>query len=214
MLPNKLPQKVIFDFDNTLVDTKLAIHRAFNDTLQAFGHPIWSEEELTCNVKYSPRDFMNQVIGKENEAKGRELFLEFYKSYSLDCLKPMSNALLLMQFFLENQIKLYVISNKRGYLLRHEIDNILKWGSFFAKVVGSEDAAKDKPDPSIVEFTIGHPATSDIWFVGDSDVDVKCGKLAGCFCILLHGKPSKDFEYLPDIYYPDIELFLSDLRKI
>jgi len=214
MLPNRLPQKVIFDFDNTLVDTQPSIHKAFNDTLEAFGHPIWSDEELSKKIKFSPRDFLHKVIGVENEAKGLEIFLEKYKTHSKDCLKPLDLAHELISFLSENQIEQYIISNKRGFLLRHEIENILNWSHFFAKVIGSEDFEKDKPDPAIVEFTIGHPADRNIWFVGDTDVDVKCAKLSGCYAILVNNKPDDEFEYLPDINYPNIEMFLSDLRKV
>jgi len=214
MLLSKLPASIIFDFDNTLVDTQEAIHNAFNDTLCAFGLAKWSEYDLKNKIKYSPRDFLHRVVGLENELKAKEIFLATYQKHSAKSLRPMSCATELLDFFRNKNIKQYVISNKRGHLLRHEVHNLLNWGSYFQKIVGSEDCQHDKPDPMIVEYTLGHKADHEIWFIGDSDVDIACARNSGCLAILINSDNDLKLEYEPDIHYPNLDGLLTAIREL
>ena len=211
-LPDKLPNSIIFDFDNTLVDTQESIHMAFNETLEAFGREKWSNYDLKNKVKYSPRDFLHQVVGIENELRAKDIFLAAYQRHSAKLLKPMKCAIELLAFFREKNIKQYVISNKRGHILRHEINNLLDWGGYFQKIVGSEDCPLDKPDPKVVEFTLGYRPTNEVWFIGDSDVDVACAKNSGCLAILISDDDDLKLEYEPDLHYPDLGALIAAMR--
>ena len=51
-----LPKAVIFDWDNTLVDSWPVIHHALNETLEAYGKPLWTLEETKDRVRHSMRD--------------------------------------------------------------------------------------------------------------------------------------------------------------
>ena len=45
------PRAVLFDWDNTLVDTWATIHDAMNTTLTAMGHPTWTFDETRQRVR-------------------------------------------------------------------------------------------------------------------------------------------------------------------
>jgi phosphoglycolate phosphatase len=212
MLPNKAPHKIIFDFDNTLVDTMPVIYKAFNHTLNTFNLPSWSVTELQNRVKFSPRDFLPTLVGEENAEKASAVFLEHYQKCKENIL-PLPGAEKLLKFCKSCGIKLYIISNKRGYVLRDEVEN-LDWQPYFENIVGSEDFIHDKPHPRIVEYTIGELGRKDIWFVGDSDVDIKCGVESGCYSILVNNMENSSFSSIPDISFANLEVFLDAIKSV
>ena len=64
----------------------------------------------------------------------------------------------------------------------------LGWDHFFQKVVGSADAPRDKPSPAALDFTLaGTPFIphEEVWFVGDTWVDMACAHTTGCTGVLL-----------------------------
>lgn len=50
---NNLPKAVIFDWDNTLVDSWFLLHQAWNVTLKKMNFPEWSLSEVKQKVKAS-----------------------------------------------------------------------------------------------------------------------------------------------------------------
>ena len=89
-----------------------------------------------------------------------------------------------------------VVSNKKGPVLRREAEH-LDWARHFGRLVGAGDAARDKPAVEPVELALdgslvrpGH----DVWFVGDTDIDIECGRNAGCFTVLLRAQPPDERE--------------------
>ena len=45
------PQAILFDWDNTLVDTWLTIHEALNHVMAAMDKPLWSLAETRARVR-------------------------------------------------------------------------------------------------------------------------------------------------------------------
>ena len=213
MLPNNLPNKIIFDFDGTLVDTSAAIYKAFNLTLKHYDIEEWSLFDLQNKIKFSPRDYFPILLGEQRAKEGGKLFLDFYNHIKGE-IKPIEHAIELLEYCFNAGIKLYIISNKRGYILRDEVINILNWQHFFKEIVGSEDFTHDKPHPAIVEFTIGTKGTRSVWFIGDSDVDITCGALADCYSILVNREIDDNFEHKPDYITKNITSLLTQLKAI
>ena len=52
----KKPKAVLFDWDNTLVDTWPVIHYALNSTFLAFEKEAWSIDDTMERVRLSLRD--------------------------------------------------------------------------------------------------------------------------------------------------------------
>jgi phosphoglycolate phosphatase len=92
---------------------------------------------------------------------------------------------------------LAVVSNKRGDLLRREAE-ALGWQKHFRRLVGATDAALDKPAVEAVHLALdgsGLAAGPEVWFVGDTDVDMVCAHNAGCVPVLLRGEPPGTGEF-------------------
>ena len=59
----KKPKAVIFDWDNTLVDTWPLIHRAINTTMNAMGKEEWSLQKVKDTVHKSMRESFPGIFG-------------------------------------------------------------------------------------------------------------------------------------------------------
>lgn len=61
------PTVLLFDWDNTLVDSWSVIHAAMNMTLEAMGHPRWSRSEAETRVRASLRDSFPGLFGQRSK---------------------------------------------------------------------------------------------------------------------------------------------------
>jgi len=181
------PRAIIFDWDNTLVDTWPCIGRATNLTLAYMGHETWSESELRLRIAGSLRDTFPVLFGERWE-DARDYFYKAFEEVHLETLAALPGAEALLETAAKAGLYLGVVSNKTGKYLRQEAAH-LGWDRYFGRLVGAQDAARDKPAPDPVLLALSEsaiPAGSDVWFVGDAPIDIECGRAAGCTTILLH----------------------------
>jgi phosphoglycolate phosphatase len=217
----KLPRAILFDWDNTLVESWGVIHEAMNLTLDAMGHPRWTREETEQKVRASLRDSFPHLFG-DRWKEAEKVFYDSFEAIHLAHLRPLTGAAELLTY-LSKTLNLYVgvVSNKRGPFLRKEAAH-LGWSDYFRKLAGAGDAARDKPALEHVQLALSEleggdlPAGPDIWFVGDADIDLKCAHNAGCMPILVRPKPPANGEFPghePSLYFPDCAGFLAYLRQ-
>jgi len=211
------PGAILFDWDNTLVDSWPVIHDALVVTFQAMGHPPWSLEETKERVRRSLRDSFPTLFGTRWE-EARRLYLETFTSIHLERLTAFVGAETLLSGLAADGYYLAVVSNKTGPILRREADH-LGWTPYFRRLVGAGDTRADKPDPAPVHAALAGsgivPAAT--WFVGDTTLDMECAEQAGCVPVLLGdpvaigaeiGKP------LPSFHFFDCGALLQGLRDL
>lgn len=186
------PKAIIFDWDNTLVDTWPVIHKAVVETFTHMGMTAWTLQETKDNVRHSMRDAFPELFGDRWEEAGR-IYQQAYLKEHLKALKPLRDATKVLDYIREAEILCFVVSNKKGPTLRKEITN-LGWDKYFACAIGADDADHDKPHVDPVHMAInGTNITIDeqVWFIGDSDVDLECAKNCECTA-LLYGESAVD----------------------
>lgn len=184
------PRAILFDWDNTLVDTFPCIGKATNITLEAMGHTPWTPEEIRARVAGSLRDAFPKIYGDRWE-EARDIYYKAFEAVHLEMLKTLSGAEDLLSVAAAAGLYLGVVSNKTGRYLRAEAEH-LGWNQYFARIVGAQDASRDKPDPEPIHLALSTgniPAGADVWFVGDAPIDVVCGRAAGCTTILVGPPP-------------------------
>ncbi|MDJ0942125.1 MAG: HAD family hydrolase [Kiloniellales bacterium] len=180
------PRALLFDWDNTLVDTWAVIHQALNVTLRAMGQPTWTLEETRARVRASARDSFPELFGGRAE-EAMAIFYGTYEREHLKRLRALPGIEEMLADLAESRRYLGVVSNKKGSILRREAAH-LGWERWFGRLVGAEDAAADKPDPAAIDLALagsGLTAGPEVWFVGDTDIDMACAQAAGCTAILL-----------------------------
>jgi phosphoglycolate phosphatase len=186
MLPVARPRALIFDWDNTLVDSWECIRQSYNLTFRHFGMPEWDMEETQARVAASMRDSFPAMFG-ERWGEARDVFTQGFAAIHMEYLKPLPGAPELLQGLKEAGLLLAVVSNKRGHFLRKEAQAI-GWADWFTALVGADDAKADKPAPDPVHLALagtGIAPGADVWFVGDSPIDMECAANSGCTPILL-----------------------------
>ncbi|MDR3449291.1 MAG: HAD family hydrolase [Alphaproteobacteria bacterium] len=198
-----LPRAVIFDWDNTLVDSWGAIAHAINVTRAHFGSPAWTMEEVKANCIRSARESFPDWYG-DRWQEASDIFYGCFKNIQFDDLKPLRGSADLLKYLAAQKIPAFVVSNKNGEFLRREAE-VLGWNGYFAAIIGALDAPRDKPAREHPDHALalgGLTASADIWFVGDSEADIACARNAGCLPVLIGNKESAG-KYGVDMYVVD-----------
>ena len=180
------PNAIIFDWDSTLVDNWSAIALALNATLTAFGHAPWDNDEVRRRTKKSMRESFPELFGDLWE-EAAETFYKRFEEFHLDVVKPMPGAIEIMDLAAGQGVPLAIVSNKNGEYLRREVAH-LDWEHRFYRIIGATDAPVDKPAADPVHMALaesGVDVGEDVWFVGDSMVDLQCAHASGCTAVLV-----------------------------
>ncbi len=213
------PRALLFDWDNTLVDSWGAIHHALKVTFEAMGREPWTLDETRQRVRRSTREAFPALFGDRAEAAAG-IFYQAFESGHLQSLEAREGAdALLRGLAAADRYYLAVVSNKRGDLLRREVAK-LGWDGYFERLVGANDAVRDKPAVDAVELALGDSGLApgpEVWFVGDTDIDMACAANAGCLPVLLRAEPPGAGEFghgEPRIHVADCAQLLETLRAI
>ena len=181
------PRAVVFDWDNTLVESWIAIREALNHTLEAMGHAPWPMEAVKERVRHSLRNSFPLLFGADWET-ARQIYLDRFQAIHLAHMQPIEGALPLLDRLGALGIYRAVVSNKTGPILRREVA-ALGWEQRFGRVVGAGDAALDKPARAPIDLALdgsGIAAGESVWYVGDTGLDIECALNAGCLPVLVH----------------------------
>lgn len=188
---NKKPLAILFDWDDTLLDTKPNISKILNETFAFMNKDYYDyiSKEGRVSVYRALNDYFPEVFG-DDWHKARDYFYDLYEANVTQKVTPLPFAEEILDVISKTDIYLSVVSNKNGYYLRKEVEN-LGWSKYFYKVIGSTDAEFDKPNPHPVYKALessGINPSSNVWFIGDSVIDMECSKNSGCLPIYYGSK--------------------------
>ncbi len=218
MTVNTLPDAIIFDWDNTLVDSWPVIRDALNTTLTTYGLVPWTMDETRQRVRKSLRDTFPDLFGDKWQ-EAADVFYGRYEDIHAEMIEPSAGAGDLLAAISELGIYQCVVSNKRGDFLRSEAEK-LGWSQYFGQLVGANDAPRDKPASDPVHMALkdsGVAAAPAVWFVGDTDIDMECAIRANCAAILLRAEPPEGLEfgdYSPHFHFETAEALCKRLRNL
>ena len=193
------PRAIIFDWDNTLVDSWGTIHDALNFLMAAMDKPLWTIEETRERVRLSLRDAFPAIFGDRWE-EARQIYMDRFRAIHIERLMPLPGRETMLRDLAADGLYLSLVSNKTGAVLRREVEH-LGWTPLFGSIVGAGDAHTDKPHHAPVELALqpcGYIPGPDVWFVGDTAVDMECALASGCVPVLLGiTEPSAEFAQFP-----------------
>ena len=216
---DRAPLAVLFDWDGTLVDSWPVIHESMNRTLSVMGYPAWSFTDTVSRARRSLRETFPELFG-ERWREAMDTFYAEYRRLHLDRIKVIDGAGELIEACRSLGCYLGVVSNKSGRHLREESTH-LGWDRYFAgRLVGATDATRDKPAIEPVMLALAGTdvvPSPDVWFVGDTWVDMACGSAAGCLTVLVGDADpgGEEFESCrPDAYFPSCRHMLEVVRRL
>ena len=212
------PRALLFDWDNTLVDSWPVIHEALTRTFRAFGREPWTFEETRVRVRKSMRDSFPVLFGARWEEAAAK-FHDIFRSIHLDKISPFPGVESALAELRESGVYLGVVSNKNGDILRAEAAH-LGWQHYFGRLVGALDAALDKPAPEPVDLALsgsGIRRGPEVWLAGDADIDLECARNAGCVPVLLREEAPQPGEFEgfgPTLYLAGCQALSNLVRRL
>lgn len=208
------PRALLFDWDNTLVDSWGVIHEALVLTFTAMGHEPWSLATTKERVRHSLRDAFPKLFGDRWE-EARQRYLDAFTAIHLERLRALDGAEVLLAGAAGAGFYLAVVSNKTGSILRREAGH-LGWTGYFHALVGAGDAAADKPDPAPVHRALQGSgiAPEQAWFVGDTALDMQCAVNAGAIPVLIESAAMERSAPEPALRFANCASVLAALRDL
>lgn len=215
------PRAVFFDWDGTLVDSIPFLFKAHNHVREQLNLTLWDMAEYREHLKFSSQELYSTIYA-EKSAEALDILYDFVHREHLGHVKVMDGAAALIEYINGQGIRTGVVSNKRHDVLEKEI-HYLGWNRFLDVIVGAGVAVRDKPwaDSLLHAFECaGHkPQSTDTWYVGDSEPDMRAAQAAGCAAVLLTN--GEDRQNLIDAFGPykvfrdcgDLLLSLQSLKK-
>lgn len=180
---------VIFDYDGTLVDSSQRLTRSLEQTFRKMNVSVSASHRENRVVQKSLREYFPDLFG-ENWRKAAEVFYQFYAK-NLQYNSPFHETEEILKLLLEKGLYVAIVSNKRGDILRSEVNELMGWGKYFKKIVGAGDAKYDKPSAFPVELALEdlqyykHHQDGQVLFVGDTITDIECAANSRCIPILI-----------------------------
>ena len=182
------PRAILFDWDNTLVNTWPTIVECYQDTFKALGQTPWTATEVQDRAHGSLREVFPTLFGAR-AGEAEKVFYDTFLRIHLDRLEPLLGADTLLAHCHAKGLYVAIVSNKVGDNLRAEVAH-LGWGKWIARAVGARDAARDKPAPDPIYLALdgtGIAPDDSVWMVGDTPADLKSAHAAGCLPVLVGG---------------------------
>ena len=176
---------LIFDLDGTIADTLPSIAEAINLCARHFGYPERSEAEVRAAVGNGVGVLLqltmpeSEMADEAQSLKIKEYFAICYEQTQAKVNCAYSGMAEAMRELYAKGYTLAVLSNKPDKLVKMIVENIFPDG-IISLSMGQTELPK-KPDPTvplmIAEKFGAKP--SEVYFIGDSEVDVLTGKNAG-----------------------------------
>lgn len=189
---------VIWDWDNTLNNTKNSVHKGLNDTMRHFGFPPVTEEDV-INVMTNHRGAFWQARFKlEADENGVSLptaieyYVNCYQKYS-DETALFDDALEALDFVRQMGANQVVLSNKNHQSLVEEVKD--KGVFDYFKIVKGTTGPVGKPDMEFIEPILETLKPKKIIFVGDGVSDMLMAQKINATAILVHHKDDVPHDY-------------------
>ncbi len=196
----------IFDLDGTLLNTLTDLTNAVNHTLDAYGYPRRTKQEIRRFLGNGSQrlisDSLPPSVSPEEAKRVHADYLLWYDSHAAVETAPYPGITELLNRLKEKNISLAVVSNKGDAQVRTLTEK------HFPQVnlsVGERTGIRRKPAPDsifeIMKQFNADPETTIL--VGDSEVDIQTAKNAGIFSVAV-GWGFRDKEELlqcsPDLF--------------
>lgn len=173
---------ILFDLDGTLIDSTEAIVTTFHHTFKKLDFDFKGNDEDIKSLIGYPLDIMYQELGIPQEIVWDyvEAYKERYKVISkqqTELLAFAKEAIELANTF----ARLSIVTTKTG-LYSEQLLEHMDIMQYFEHVTGREHVENPKPHPEPIHRTLdlmNIKTTSDIWMIGDTELDLIAANSAG-----------------------------------
>lgn len=210
---------VLFDWDNTLAESRSSLTSAVNQVLAAYGLPDWEISKQKRNKNLSFMDNFPYVFGEDKAQRAYEEYRKIYKKIVPSTISSFPYVQEVIDFFLTQGKKLMIVTNKERQLLEYELPFLYK-KECFCNIVCGHEAPADKPSGEQIKFALkGYLSPEEInsqtvWMIGDSPQDSRAAKAAGVQAIRVNDSIWGDDETLDNdiFYFKNFKELYADLK--
>ena len=180
---------LILDFDGTIADTFDTIFDAANLTMDEYGYPRRTREDVRLGIGYSSmyliKNCMPQSLSSDELLADRvhESYKRHYANTCLTCKECYDGMLESLLALKEKGYTLAVLSNKLDRFVQSMVRAVLPEG--LASMIMGKTELPAKPDPAaplLIASELGF-SPEESAFIGDSEVDVQTGLNAGMLAV-------------------------------
>ncbi len=181
------PQAIVFDLDGTLVDSAPDIHAAANAFLAERGHDPLDLARVTSFIGNGVPVLLERVLRAVGEAAdpaslqaALPRFNEIYGAAPCALSKLYPGVAESLTALRAAGFRLGICTNKPEVPARQMLKD-LGIDGYFTALVGGDSLPERKPDPAPLRRAAGDLGvdTSDLVYVGDSEVDAATAEAAG-----------------------------------
>jgi len=179
---------IIFDLDGTLVNSLEDISDAMNIVLTGLDYPTHTYDTYQYFIGSGLRNLVSKALPASNNTEEQietcfECMVNEYREICTFKTKPYEGIIELLENLSSKNIKLAVFSNKADELTKKIAAEIFP--DYFDSAVGLSSEALKKPNPfEAIEISKNwNFKPEEIFFVGDSDIDMQTAINANMFPI-------------------------------
>ncbi|HTV28074.1 MAG TPA: HAD hydrolase-like protein [Xanthobacteraceae bacterium] len=214
---------LIFDFDGTLCDTRVAIAHCLERALGKYGRPIPAREQ-TANIVSKGLSLPETIIlldpGLRSQSNAVSemvsAYRSFYRSEGDTLVKVFPGANAVLQRVHKLGTKCIVVSNKGTEAIHRSLDRF-ELMPFIDLVLGEKSGVPFKPDPALLNDRIAPKfpqiAKARMLMIGDTEVDIKfahASEIACCWAAYGFGDRQHCMALSPEYIIENID----DLGKV
>ncbi len=208
---------IVFDLDGTLVDSRRDLAESANDVLAAAGARTLEEDAIGRMVGDGAAALVARAFAAAGRAQPPDAlarFLSVYGARLLRYTRPYASIVEVLEA-LERRARLAVLTNKPIHATRQILTG-LHLDRFFAApwVRGGDGPLPRKPDPSgVLAFAQEADAViRDVVLVGDSAIDWRTARAAGCRAYLVRW--GFGFDSIPLHQLTDTDRVITDPAEL
>ena len=160
---------ILWDWDNTLVNTRPAVAKALKQLALESDIPEPTEEQITNVIGTHFGQYWHDTYPRDMFQK-LDRFLELYQEYSQD-IQLFPETIEILSFFKKQGIQQFITSNKNQEILDEEV-NRLGLTHYFKKVVGVQNHKAAKPSLDYAHKIFGQKMPQAMLVIGDGESDM------------------------------------------
>lgn len=168
---------IIFDWDGTLADTYPVISGAYEHIFATLNvSPIPYDEVKRITSTLQNKDTLAFLFG-DRKKEAAKAYYDYIEKYHVSKLEAMAGAKDLLLYCKKNNIKSYLLTNKKTQYVAEEIEK-LGFSKLFDKVVAAGEYAEDKPHSVATHaiFNNDLPPSNQILVLGDGEADYQTAR--------------------------------------
>lgn len=186
-----MKQLAIFDLDGTLIDSIEDLTYCVNAALAEFNIPSISKQACREALGHGAFSLIKDCLIASGQTELQDEYInkilarynDIYRKNSKENTLPYQGIIEMLTSLRDTGYVIAIVSNK-PHEFTVEISKRL-FGDLVGTIYGNRPDFPRKPDPSLVHhviYSLGYELEEAI-YIGDSDVDIICGKNAGIYSI-------------------------------